>query len=193
VAPHRFAKDEWDRSDVLDGRWPMGRGRDDAHSWRHATFKGNYMKNTHVLGGVVAASLMLFGAAAQAQGLPPNGDLDRDGVVNRLDNDRDGDGVANKSDPNPNRWNPTRTVRASDMDGDGIADHSDRDRDGDGIANARDPNPNVPNARGKARVDRHGPMGDLDRDGIANRHDRDRDGDGVRNARDGFPNNPRRA
>jgi hypothetical protein len=150
------------------------------------------MKNRHVLGGVVAATLMVFGAAAQAQGLPPNGDLDRDGIVNRLDDDRDGDGALNKSDPNPNRWNPTRIVRASDIDGDGIADHSDRDRDGDGIANARDPNPDVPNNR-VSRVDRHGPMGDLDRDGIANRHDRDRDGDGVRNNRDAFPDNHRRA
>lgn len=150
------------------------------------------MKNRTVCGAIAAASLMVFGAAAQAQGtLAPTGDLDRDGIQNRYDNDRDGDGVANKSDIQPNVWNPSRIVRGRDMDGDGIADHSDRDRDGDGVANARDPAPNDP--RIPARVARHGPNGDLDRDGIANRHDRDRDGDGVANFRDDFPNDRRRA
>lgn len=149
------------------------------------------MNNKTAIGALVAASLMAFGAAAQAQSLPPQGDLDRDGVVNRLDNDRDGDGIANRSDPNPNRYNRSHWVAgAHDMDRDGIADRSDRDRDGDGIANARDPRPNVPDA---TRVGRAGPYGDIDRDGVQNRNDRDRDGDGVRNARDRFPDNYRRA
>jgi hypothetical protein len=99
-----------------------------------------------IFGAAMAASLMLFGAAAQAQSLPPRGDLDRDGIQNRRDNDRDGDGIQNRSDPQPNIYNRTRAApRAKDMDRDGIADRSDRDRDGDGVANGRDRFPN--NAR----------------------------------------------
>jgi hypothetical protein len=40
------------------------------------------------------------------QGRGPNGDMDRDGVVNRYDGDRDGDGVRNRYDRLPN--NPYR-------------------------------------------------------------------------------------
>ena len=43
------------------------------------------------------------------------------------------------------------------------------------------------------RPDRFGPNGDYDRDGIANRHDRDIDGDGVRNRRDRYPYDHRRS
>ena len=164
------------------------------------------MHKKSIFGAAIAASLMMFGAAAQAQQLPPRGDLDRDGIENRYDRDRDGDGFENRSDPQPNVFNRTRIVRAHDMDGDGIADASDRDRDGDGIPNARDSRPNVPDVRiagrdrdgdGIANRDdpdnrRFGPYGDLDRDGIQNRYDRDRDGDGVPNRRDARPNNPYR-
>ena len=87
------------------------------------------MNKRNIFGAAIAASLMAFGAAAQAQSLPPRGDLDRDGVQNRYDNDRDGDGIANRSDPQPNVFNRTRIApRANDMDRDGIADRSDRDR-----------------------------------------------------------------
>ncbi len=41
-----------------------------------------------------------------AYGRGPDGDRDRDGVVNRYDRDRDGDGVANRYDAYPN--NPNR-------------------------------------------------------------------------------------
>jgi hypothetical protein len=43
------------------------------------------------------------------------------------------------------------------------------------------------------RYERNHPLGDRDGDGIANQDDRDIDGDGVRNRRDRFPYNPRRA
>ena len=136
------------------------------------------MNNKTVL-AALAASLLAFGAAAQARTLNPRGDLDRDGIQNRVDGDRDGDGIANRSDPNPNVFNRTYVARnAHDMDHDGIADRSDRDRDGDGIPNARDPHPNRPDRI--AHVARTGPRGDLDGDGVLNRHDR-------------FPNNPRRS
>jgi hypothetical protein len=69
------------------------------------------------------------------------------------------------------------------------------DRDGDGIANRYDRDRDgdgIPNRRDNNR-NRMGPNGDLDRDGIANRSDRDRDGDGIRNARDRFPDDRRRS
>jgi hypothetical protein len=95
------------------------------------------MKNRTALGAALAASLMVFGAAAHAQ-LAPRQDLDRDGIQNRYDRDRDGDGIPNASDRQPNRFNRTHIVRAPDMDRDGIADRSDRDIDGDRVPNRRD-------------------------------------------------------
>jgi hypothetical protein len=59
-----------------------------------------------IFAAAMAASLMLFGAAAQAQSLPPRGDLDRDGIADRSDRDRDGDRVPNGRDRFPN--NPRR-------------------------------------------------------------------------------------
>ena len=105
--------------------------------------KGTNMKKT-VLGALVATSLLAFGSV-HAQQLNPRGDLDRDGIQNRYDNDRDGDGIANHRDPNPNRYNRIqRAPRGNDMDRDGIANHRDRDRDGDGVANYRDRYPDNP-------------------------------------------------
>jgi len=63
-------------------------------------------KQTTVLGAALAASLMVFGAAAHAQ-YAPRQDLDRDGIQNRYDRDRDGDRVPNVRDrapDNPRRW-----------------------------------------------------------------------------------------
>jgi hypothetical protein len=96
------------------------------------------VKRTTVFGTFLAASLLAFGTAAHAQ-YAPRQDLDHDGIQNRYDRDRDGDGIPNASDPNPNRFNRTRIARyAHDMDHDGIADRSDRDVDGDRVPNRRD-------------------------------------------------------
>jgi hypothetical protein len=102
------------------------------------------MHSKTVFGALITASLLALGSAAQAAQLPPRGDLDHDGIQNRYDRDRDGDGLANRSDPNPNIFNRVRYVRGHDMDRDGIADRSDRDRDGDGVPNRRDRFPNNP-------------------------------------------------
>jgi hypothetical protein len=101
------------------------------------------MKNKTIFGALAAASLMAFGAAAQAQGVPPRGDLDRDGIINMRDSDRDGDGILNARDPNPNVPNVVRMARNNtgpygDLDRDGIQNRVDRDRDGDGVRNERD-------------------------------------------------------
>ena len=78
----------------------------------------------------LAASLLAFGAAAQAQSLNPRGDLDRDGIQNRVDGDRDGDGIPNARDPHPNRpdriAHVARTGPRGDMDGDGVLNRHDR-------------------------------------------------------------------
>jgi hypothetical protein len=104
------------------------------------------MKNRKTVGAMLALSLLAAGSFAQAQGYNPDGDIDRDGIINSRDADRDGDGLQNRSDPNPNVWNRTYTVRgANDMDRDGIIDRDDRDRDGDGVANWNDDFPNNPN------------------------------------------------
>ena len=44
---------------------------------------------------------------ARVDRLGPNGDMDRDGIANSVDRDRDGDGVANRNDDFPN--NPRRS------------------------------------------------------------------------------------
>jgi hypothetical protein len=72
----------------------------------------------------------------------PYGDRDRDGVANRYDRDKDGDGIPNARDDRPNRNNYARDQRRfgpnGDLDGDGIRNQDDRDRDGDGVRNRRD-------------------------------------------------------
>ena len=69
------------------------------------------MPRKSIFAATLAASLLAFGTAAQAQAYSSSGDIDRDGIQNRHDRDRDGDGIANRSDPQPNVWNPTRVVR----------------------------------------------------------------------------------
>ena len=95
------------------------------------------MQRKTIFGAALAASFMLLGTAAHAQ-YAPRQDLDHDGIQNRYDRDRDGDGIPNVSDPNPNVFNRTRIARGHDMDRDGIADRSDRDIDGDRVPNRRD-------------------------------------------------------
>jgi hypothetical protein len=77
------------------------------------------------------------------------GDTGRGTVVH--DRDRDGDGIRNRIDRNPNRPN-SRYPTGRDADRDGIRNRHDRDVDGDGIRNRRDR--------------------DRDNDGVRNRRDR---------------------
>ena len=53
--------------------------------------------------------------------------------------DRDGDGIANRDDPDNRRFGPY-----GDLDRDGIQNRYDRDRDGDGVRNNRDRFPDNP-------------------------------------------------
>lgn len=101
----------------------------------------------------------------------PRGDLDRDGVANRFDRDRDGDGKPNWADRDPNHYNRGYRDRGYDRDY-----HRGHDRD---------------HRHGQAHYG-HAPRRDQDRDGIPNRRDRDRDGDGVPNRYDHRPENPYR-
>ena len=53
--------------------------------------------------------------------------------------DRDGDGIANRDDPDNRRFGPY-----GDLDRDGIQNRHDRDRDGDGVRNRNDRWPDNP-------------------------------------------------
>ena len=76
----------------------------------------------------------------------PRGDLDHDGIANRFDHDKDGDGIRNRNDPHPKRADHVaRRGPNGDMDRDGIANRYDRDKDGDGVRNRRDDHPLNPN------------------------------------------------
>lgn len=65
-------------------------------------------------------------------------DMDRDGIPNRFDRDRDGDGIRNSRDAMPNAPNADRR----DRDRDGVPNQYDRDRDNDGVPNRWDDAPN---------------------------------------------------
>jgi len=98
------------------------------------------MQTKTAFAAVLACAMATLGAAAHAQ-YGPRQDLDRDGIQNRYDRDRDGDGIPNARDPNPNVRNYVRTSRLGpygDLDRDGVKNRWDRDRDGDGVPNVRD-------------------------------------------------------
>lgn len=168
------------------------------------------MHSKTVLGAVLAASLMGFGAAAQAQQFvvqiaPPAPQYEvapapRQGYVwdaghyewrgnqyvwvpGRWISARDGE-----------QWQERRWVQRGNGEWVMVGGNWERrgpmgDRDRDGV-------PNYADSRNDNRRDRERdmrPWGDLDRDGIRNRDDRDIDGDGVRNRHDSHPYNPRRS
>jgi hypothetical protein len=159
-----------------------------------------------ILGAVLAASLMGFGAAAQAQYTaivsvaPPapqhevvpgprasyvwdNGHQEWRGnhyvwVPGRWMTARSG------HDYQERRWVQRGNGEWQLVGGNWERRGPNGDRDGDGVANRND-----------NRNDNHrfSPNGDLDRDGILNKDDRDRDGDGVPNRHDRFPDDRRRS
>jgi hypothetical protein len=106
------------------------------------------MQHKSIVGALIAASLLTFGAASHAQQHNgPRGDIDRDGVQNRYDRDRDGDGIANRRDANPRHANVARYTPYGpngDLDRDGIRNRYDNDRDGDRVSNRRDRFPDNP-------------------------------------------------
>lgn len=100
----------------------------------------------------------------------PRGDRDGDGVPNRIDRDRNGDGRLDaRLRDRDHDGIPNRVDR--DRNGDGRVDQRFRDRDRDGVPNYRDRDRN-----GDGLIDRR--YRDADRDGIPNYRDRDRNGDG---------------
>ncbi len=92
-------------------------------------------------------------------------DADNDGHIDSS-TDSDGDGLANVTDDNPDRFGeavsePSRAPSPSDIDGDGILNTVDFDADNDGIPDAEEG------------------AGHSDNDGIPNNLDLDSDGDGI--------------
>ena len=113
------------------------------------------------------------------------GDIDQDGMSNideyqqghfigYLEDDKDGDGVADHRDAFPD--DPSESV---DTDGDGVGNNADTDDDNDGVEDALDVFPLDPNE-----------TEDFDGDGIGNNADTDDDNDGVEDAFDTFPLDP---
>ena len=100
-------------------------------------------------------------------------DLDNDGVVDALDDDLDGDLVADGDDAFP--FDPEET---RDTDGDGIGDAADADDDNDGVMDADDAFPLDP-----------AESVDTDLDGIGNIADSDDDNDGALDTYDSDPLN----
>ena len=166
------------------------------------------MKNKTILGGVIAASLLGFGAAANAQfnaivavappapqyevvPAPRPGYVWAPGHYEWRGNQHVWVRGQWLTARNGYEYREPRWVQRGNGQWVLVGNTWERrgpngDRDGDGIANRYDRN------NGYAQ-NRQGPNGDLDRDGIPNARDRDRDGDGVPNHRDQFPNNRNRS
>ena len=173
--------------------------------------------NKPLLGALVAASLMGFGAAAQAQysaivsvappaprvevvPAPRSGWVWAPGHWQWQGNQYvwvEGHWLRERAgyEYREPRWVQRRNGEWILVGGDWEPRGPYGDRDRDGVANRYDPDRDgdgIPN-RYDNRRNRFSPNADLDRDGIANRYDRDRDGDGIRNARDRYPDNWRRS
>ena len=102
---------------------------------------------------------------------PP--DADCDGAEDPIDDDDDGDGVADAADNCPG----VSSYSQKDQDGDGVGDACDPDIDGDGFANASAGCPLLPTATNT----------DADGDGKGDQCD-DSDGDGYMAPQDNCPN-----
>ncbi len=126
---------------------------------------------------------------------PTGADVDRDGVCNDQDSDKDGDGCLDASDAAP-CW------PAGDDDGDGLADDCDPcqgqnargDLDGDGLCGDRDPDDDgdgfpdaVEEACGSLANDADDVPNDADGNGRCDLIDVDRDGDGCIDSLDPEP------
>ncbi len=92
-------------------------------------------------------------------------DTDGDGAADCVDDDADGDTIADSEDNCPT----TENIDQADMDGDGLGDLCDPDLDGDAIPNGTD---NCPAVKNTAQTD-------LDEDDIGDLCDEDPDGDNV--------------
>jgi hypothetical protein len=85
----------------IPGHWMEARP---GYVWQEARWTQDANGNWYLAGGNwVRSDSYAYDQGNGRRG--PNGDLDRDGILNRYDNDRDGDGVANWDDDYPNNWN----------------------------------------------------------------------------------------
>ncbi|HEY8356470.1 MAG TPA: hypothetical protein VIL30_03315 [Ramlibacter sp.] len=167
------------------------------------------MKNKTILGGLIAASLLGFGAAANAQytaivsvappapqyevvPAPRQGYVWAPGHYEWRGNQHVWVQGQWLSARNGYDYREPRWVQRGNGEWVLVGNTWERrgpngDRDGDGIANRYDRDRNGDGYADNRR------RNDLDRDGVPNARDRDRDGDGVPNHRDQFPDDNRRS
>ncbi len=100
-------------------------------------------------------------------------DLDDDGIADCIDDDTDGDGIADSAD----NCVGVKNEGQEDFDQDGIGDLCDPDADGDAIPDSADNCVGVKNTL----------QGDVDGDGLGDECDDDLDGDGFDNEADNCP------
>ncbi len=121
-------------------------------------------------------------------------DTDHDGVKNTVDEDIDGDNVANAEDLYPNDGKESK-----DTDGDGKGNNADEDDDNDGVLDSEDQLPENPNASKDMDGDQIPDTedDDVDGDSLSNSEElksgtdqlnADSDGDTVNDGQDAFPN-----
>lgn len=69
----------------------------------HNTKRSTAMPTKNDIESIDTEELTQVSGGLGRRPLPPRGDFDRDGVANRFDRDRDGDGTINRCDQRPNR------------------------------------------------------------------------------------------
>lgn len=132
----------------------------------------NLKNNNWLLMLLVTALLSLVGCKSDSM-VVPDGSSNVGGDV--VQQDGDGDGIADLDDNCPFVSNPNQT----DTDGDGVGDlcDSNADSDGDGVDDSLDNCPAIANPGQE----------DIDGDGAGDACDNDKDGDTVRNSSDNCP------
>ena len=129
------------------------------------------------------SALQLTGADTNNDGRPdsyPEGDTDRDGILDQLDLDADNDGIPDVVEAGGTDANGDgRVDNFQDLDRDGLADRVDGDTNNDGVIDNNNALQTTgPDTNGDGKADSY-PEGDADGDGVLDQLDLDADNDGI--------------